>query len=387
MVTPSLPKSVGREFASFCQLEVDELLSARYCFTADSALLPPPSWPVAGFVYGIITVSGEHSMHPQSHSRIQEGRFVSVRGADQWITIRGDNRRNPAILILPGPGAGMCALAPVFAPWEHRFTLAQWDQPRAGVTGARHSATAPGEYSIARLVRDGITVSEWIGGQLGGCPIALLAFSGGTIVGLQMVKQRPELFSAYIATGQFTHWARQDALSYQMILEQARRSGDHAGTAELEAIGPPPYADTATDAIKSKYSMLYSAADSAAFAELARSSVTDPPADATFVPPKPRPNKDVRAVATAAYDALRAEIVSFDADHLGPEFSVPMIFLQGELDAYAVSSEVERYVARIRAPYKTYISIARAGHSPWMMRDQYLALLQEHVRPILIKPR
>jgi pimeloyl-ACP methyl ester carboxylesterase len=322
-------------------------------------------------------------MYRQTNSRIEEGRFVSVRGVDQWITIRGEDRRNPALLILPGPGAGMCALAPVFAPWEHAFTLVQWDQPRAGVTCARHSGNEPGEYSIARLVHDGLTVSEWVGRRLGGCCIALLAFSGGTIVGLHMLKQRPELFSAYIATGQITHWARQDALSYQRVLEKARRLDERAVAAELEAIGPPPYADTATDAIKSRCCVLCTPADRAAFAELARSSVTDPPANASFVPPTPRPNKDVRAVATAAYDALRAEIVSFDAEQLGLDFSVPMIFLQGELDPTTVSSEVESYAARIRAPYKTYVSIAHAGHSPWMMRDRYLGLLQEHVRPIL----
>ena len=324
-------------------------------------------------------------MYRQTDSRIEEGRFVSVRGVDQWITIRGEDRCNPALLILAGPGAGMCVLAPVFAPWERAFTLAQWDQPRAGVTCARHSDQEPGEYSIARLVQDGLTVSEWVRRQLGGCRIALLAFSGGTIVGLHMIKQRPELFSAYIATGQITHWARQDALSYQRVLEKAKQLDDRAAADELEAIGPPPYADTATDAIKSNYCVLFTPAESAAFAELARSSVTDPPPDVSFVPPTPRPNKDVRAVATAAYDALRAEIVSFDAEQLGRDFSVPMIFLQGELDATTVSSEVESYAARIRAPYKSYVSIPQAGHSPWMMRDRYLALLQEHVRPVLTK--
>jgi len=277
----------------------------------------------------------------------------------------------------------MCALAPVFAPWEHAFTLVQWDQPCAGVTCTRHSGNGPGEFSIARLVRDGLTVSEWVSRQLGG-PIALLAFSAGTIVGLHMIKQRPELFSAYIATGQITNWARQDALSYKMLLEQARQRDDSAAVAELEAIGPPPYADTATDAIKSKY--VYTAAESTAFAALSPavlSSVTDPPADASFVPATLRPHKDARAVAMAAYDALRVEIVSFDAERLGLEFSVPMIFLQGELDACTVSSEVESYAAGIRAPYKTYVPVADAGHSPWMMRDRYLELLQEHVRPIL----
>jgi pimeloyl-ACP methyl ester carboxylesterase len=69
------------------------------------------------------------------------------------------------------------------------------------------------------------------------------------------------------------------------------------------------------------------------------------------------------------------------AERLALEFQVPMIFLQGELDAFAVSADVEHYVAKIQSPHKAYIGIPGAGHSPWMMPG-YLELLRMHVRPI-----
>lgn len=320
-------------------------------------------------------------MNRQKNSRIEVGRFIDVNGVDQWITIRGQRSENAPILILPGPGAGMCVLAPLFAGWEQALTLAQWDQPRAGVTDARYGGSTPGEFTIARIVRDALAVSEWISQELGGQRLAVLGLSAGTIVGLHMIKQRPELFSAYIGTGQVTNWARQDALSYQLVLERARLRRDSPTIAELESIGPPPYRDTATDAIKSKYAVSPTPAEAESFAAFTR--LTEPPAEVSFVPPSPRPASDVRAVATAAYDALRDQIVDFDAERLGLDFAIPIIFLQGESDAYAVSSEVKDYAERIRAPHKRYISIAGAGHSPWLMLDQYLALLREYVLPIL----
>lgn len=326
-------------------------------------------------------------MHHQASSRIEEGRFLTVNGVDQWITIRGEDRRNPPLLILPGPGgAGLCGMAPFFAPWERAFTLVQWDQPRAGVTRERHGGSTPGPFTIARLARDGLAVSDWVSRQLGGLRLGLVGLSAGTIVGLHMIRSRPELFSAYIATGQIAHWARQDALSYRMVLGQARQRGDSSAVAELEGIGAPPYPDTATDAIKAKYSVAHTPAEGAAWAALpasVRDSVTDPPADARFIPPGARPGKDAYAAAQAAYDALRTEIVSFDAERLELDFPLPMIFLQGELDTFTVSAEVERYASRVRAPHKRYVPIAGAGHSPWIMRDRYLDLLQEHARPIL----
>jgi len=321
-------------------------------------------------------------MHGQAHSRIEDGRFISIRGIDQWVTVRSQNSGDPALLILPGPGAGMAVLAPFFAPWEQAFTLIQWDQPRAGVTHVRHGGATPGEYTIDRLVDDGLTVSEWATQHLGVRRIAVVGFSGGTIVGLHMIKRRPQLFSAYIGSGQITNWARQDVLSYEMVLEQARQRHDAVATEELERIGPPPYPDTATDATKSRYAGAPTAAEAPAFSSLLV-TFTSPPTDAGYVPARWLPEKEIRAVATAAYDALRQEIVSFDAELLGLDFEVPMIFLQGELDAFTVSAEVERYVAKIQSPHKAYIGIPGAGHSPWMMRDRYLELLRTHVRPIL----
>ena len=73
-----------------------------------------------------------------------------------------------------------------------------------------------------RIVRDGIAVVEWVLRRLAVPKVALLAFSGGTIVGLKMIRERPELFSAYVGSGQIVNWARQDTLSYRLILERAR---------------------------------------------------------------------------------------------------------------------------------------------------------------------
>ena len=43
------------------------------------------------------------------------------------------------ILTPPEPIHTFSAMAPVFVPWEARFTLVQWDQPGAGATLAANS--------------------------------------------------------------------------------------------------------------------------------------------------------------------------------------------------------------------------------------------------------
>jgi len=64
---------------------------------------------------------------------IDEHRYVRIGGVEQWITIRGQDRNNPAVLVLHGgPGAPVSPLPAHFLPWERDFTVIQWDQRRAG---------------------------------------------------------------------------------------------------------------------------------------------------------------------------------------------------------------------------------------------------------------
>jgi hypothetical protein len=69
----------------------------------------------------------------RSADGIAEGLFVDIGGIRQWITVRGESRTNPVLLILAGgPGNTLVPLAPVFRDWERFFTVVQWDQRGAG---------------------------------------------------------------------------------------------------------------------------------------------------------------------------------------------------------------------------------------------------------------
>ena len=66
---------------------------------------------------------------------IAEEGFVPIGGIEQWVAIRGHDRSRTAILFLHG---GPCdAQSPhlsLFASWEERYVVAQWDQRGSGKT-------------------------------------------------------------------------------------------------------------------------------------------------------------------------------------------------------------------------------------------------------------
>src|SRR5688572_30332877 len=182
-----------------------------------------------------------------SSKAINKQAFVQIGGIEQWISIRGQHRDNPVILVLHGgPGVSNAPFAPAFIPWEKDFTLVEWDQRGAGRTFGRNGAQGTGLLSIDRLTQDGIELTQHLRSHLQKQKVILFALSFGSVIGLKMVQARPELFAAYVGSGQFVNAADGDLLGYQLTLAQARPAGNSEAIKALEAIGPPPWPDVKT---------------------------------------------------------------------------------------------------------------------------------------------
>ena len=65
---------------------------------------------------------------------IDEARYLKVGGIEQWVTIRGEDRANPVVLVLHGgPGDATNPWGHAgFRPWLKTYTVVQWDQRGAG---------------------------------------------------------------------------------------------------------------------------------------------------------------------------------------------------------------------------------------------------------------
>ena len=308
---------------------------------------------------------------------IDDGLFVDIHGLEQWVTLRGRDVGNPALMIVTGAGAAFSSMAPLFAAWEQDFTVVQWDQPGAGATCARHGA-APAPFTYDRLARDGTAVAEWVRARLG-VKLGLFCVSGGSVTGLKMIAARPDLFGVYVGNGQVVDWTAQEAASYALILAHARAAGDAAAVTEIEAVGPPPWLEIAGDMIKGKYANAMTAPEQAALSPAVMAHVRTPPEDAAYVA-RGLPAVDPYVSSLAAYEALKPELGRFKARELGPGFSVPMVFLQGAQDAHTTTPEVAAYAAQIDAPAVVYEEIAEGGHMSSFLTDRIGDLLVRHAR-------
>src|SRR3954468_2948820 len=149
--------------------------------------------------------SGRRTATPNGIDRAEA---IDIGGIKQWITIRGDDTRNPVLLVLHGgPGYVELPLSWWYTRgWEEYFTVVQWDQRGAGKTYLMSDpkAVAP-TMTGERMVQDSEELVQWLRASLHKQKIFVWGHSWGSYLGLELALHHPEWLHAYIGTGQITN--------------------------------------------------------------------------------------------------------------------------------------------------------------------------------------
>lgn len=173
---------------------------------------------------------------------IAELTSVDLGGHQQWIQIRGANPDNPVLLYLNGgPGQSDLALSRVLLePLHQDFTVVGWDQRGAGKS---YRSLDPDTLTLKSIVNDTIELTNYLRERFGQEKIYLMGESWGTIPGVLAVQQHPELYHAYIGSGQMVDLQSTDRIIYDDLLAYAEANGDDELASTLRGFGAPPYAD------------------------------------------------------------------------------------------------------------------------------------------------
>ncbi|HXM44508.1 MAG TPA: alpha/beta hydrolase [Bryobacteraceae bacterium] len=309
---------------------------------------------------------------------IDEANYVKIGGLEQWITIRGEERNNPVLLLLhggPGDATNPWGYAG-FRTWMKYFTVVQWDQRGAGRTFGRNGAAAASTITIERMVQDGVELAELLSKKLQKNKIVLVGHSWGSILGIFMAKARPELFYAFVGTGQVADPRRNYAAAYAALVERASRDGNSRALQELNEVGPPPYKDGKGFAIQRKWSNLFEGAD-VFLASTLGFALTAPGYSLGDV------NDWFEGQGVSA-EHLVPQTSALDPKLLGGEFAVPVFVIQGAEDFTTPTSLAQTYLNSLHAPRKAFATIGGAGHfAVFTKQDVFLKELRARVLPLI----
>lgn len=303
-------------------------------------------------------------------NRIEEERFITINGIEQWVTIKGD-RSKPAILFLHGgPGSPISPYSDnLYGSFEKDFIIIQWDQRGAGRTFGKN---APSEINLEyfkenpltadQIINDGIVLSEYLTKYLGKQKLTLFGTSWGSVPGVAMASKRPDLFTAYVGHSQIVTPKSNALKTFQKVSDMVQKANDQESAEILKTIGAPPYAQAKTVGRFFRVLKKYE-----------RQRATPAP-DSWFVPAPAYDNDTDRLNSENGDDysflnyagdsklGIAAMSATIDNRTNYTNFRIPVYFIQGEEDILTPAEDTQEYFARIKAPAKKYIPLAKTAH-------------------------
>lgn len=288
---------------------------------------------------------------------------VKLGGSEEWISIRGKDSRNPVLLFLAGGpgGSQLVAARRTLAGLEDRFVVVNWEQPGAGKS---FDAVDRSKLTPDRYITDTRELVLNLRQRFGKEKVYVLGESWGSALGIMVVQRYPELFHAFIGTGQMVAFLENDRICYDFALRLAAERGDTKQVEKLKQQGLPPYYGNDVFWKSATY-----------LGDLSNYMNQNPAiANARF-----HTLQDIASSEYGLYDKVNfvrglldtfgvvyQQLWDVDFRKQATRLEVPVYFLIGRHDVNASPKLTEEYFNLLTAPHKELIWFERSGHVPWM---------------------
>jgi pimeloyl-ACP methyl ester carboxylesterase len=150
---------------------------------------------------------------------------VPIGGHQQAIMIRGASVENPVLLMLAGGpgGSEIGSMRNLGEGLERDFVVATWDQRGTGKSAGELSPTST--MTVDQMVSDTIDVTNYLRKRFHERKLYLVGNSWGTILGVLAAQKHPELYHAFVGSGQMVSPTDTDRMFYEDTLKWAQQTG------------------------------------------------------------------------------------------------------------------------------------------------------------------
>lgn len=359
------------------------LLLVTLTVTAAFAASPPA--PQSGRAQIFDTLSDLREMLPPQS--IQRSQAIRIGGIDQWVTIRGKDRRNPILLVLHGgPGYVLGPMSWWFQPgWEDYFTVVEWDQRGAGKTFLINDPKklAP-TMTRERMVADAAEMVAWLRKEFGKKKIFILGHSWGSYMGLALARLRPEWFYAYIGTGQITDGPESERRGWRFAMDEARKEGNRQAIRELTGIAP--YAEKGKPIplqdlyVQRKWVGRFGGVMAYRGGNQLENKIANLSPDYS--------DREIRRIWDGnrfSQKFLLVDVVQTNMTSI-TSLDCPLILLEGRHDYNVNSGLAADWFAKVKAPSKQFVWFEHSGHEAMNEEPgKFLVSLVRYARPLAEK--
>ena len=310
---------------------------------------------------------------------VDETGFARIGGIEQWIAMRGRDRPRMAMLFLHGgPGDAQSPFLSVFAPWEKRYVVVQWDQRGAGKTFGKNGTSTP-NLTVEQMTQDCVEVTRYVLGQLRVRKLILVGHSWGSILGLGVVRLRPELFHAFVGTGQIVSCKNLVEMWRLSAVARASAAGDAQAVAELNGLSVLDFTDMAKLGLLFKWQAPFAGSDMGYIDMQGR--ILGSPSE----PTSPEAADWYSGKLLFSIPKLIRSFIDFDAGAAGYDLPVPFFVIQGRDDSRTPPEAARAFVKQVLAPAKGYTAIEGGHFACFTNPTGFLNALDSDIRRLLIR--
>lgn len=171
--------------------------------------------------------------------RIDTTEAVPIGGIKQVISIKGNNREKPVLLILHGgPGKSLISFSDGFTDkLQNEFVVVNWDQRETG--GTLNLNKTKDSLTTDLLKKDALEVVYYLKKKFNQKKIFLLSHSWGSVMGFDIAAKHPELLYVYIPVSPVIDAHKSAVLFVNDLKKWALNTPNNIAAEELQKIKLP----------------------------------------------------------------------------------------------------------------------------------------------------
>ncbi len=346
--TPVAERRADRPWGSYSRRGVSVVAAAGLIAFVVALARPASTDP-------IVDANGE-----EIPGSIAELTTVDINGHDLHLMIRGRSLDNPVLLFLAGGpgGSEMGAMRNHLPELEEHFTVVTWDQRGNGKSYDELDPTDT--YTLGSVVDDTIAVTNYLRDRFEQDRVYLLGQSWGSTLGVLAIQEQPDLYEAFIGTGQMVSQLETDTIFYDDTLEWAAANDDTGLVERLTSIGAPPYDrmldyETALSSEHEVYPYDHSA-NSEGEGGFSENFLVS---EYTLID-----QVHLLGAFVDTFSVVYPQLQDIDFRENATDFDIPVFFVQGANEAGGRADVFADWYPKVKAPIKDLVVLDTSGHRP-----------------------
>jgi pimeloyl-ACP methyl ester carboxylesterase len=225
--------------------------------------------------------------------------------------------------------------------------------------------------TVPQMEQDTLDVANYLRDRFQRKKIFVLAHSWGSLLGLWLAHEHPDLIYAYVGVGQVVNPKQNDEVAYHDALQAARSAHNQQAFQELEGIAPSQNVDLRKGQTAENWqgALLGPPSNGVAFMNMRRllSDLVSAP-EYSLADDFSFPRGQLFSLEILIPQAWKIDLTQLESD-----FRVPIFFLEGRRDPYARPSLIWAYYQTVKAPRKEFVWFDNSGHFPFFEEKQKFA--------------